>query len=167
MPEMVTQSEFSRRMGWSPPNTSKYVSRGIIELENGLLNFEKSKKAIEEKTTRVKTQKAKDEIGIPDENSNDISFNRIKTLHESLRAKRTKLELEMLEGKLVDAELVKRITFDKARLTRDTFMSIADRLAPLLANESDTSKVYNIINDEVTFCLNRIDGKSQSFGNSQ
>ncbi|MBI3693743.1 MAG: hypothetical protein HY238_02725 [Acidobacteria bacterium] len=56
-----------------------------------------------------------------------------------------KLDYEERSGKLVDAEEVTKAAFDDARVVRDRLLTIADRIASLLAAESDSKKVYNIL----------------------
>ena len=163
MGEMISQSEFSRRMGWSPPNTFKYVKRGVLELENGLLDFEKSKQAIQDNVTRIQSRKAKKELSMaPEIGNKEMSLTKLKAYHESIRAKKSKLELDQLEGSLIDAKAVKDASFKQARLVRDTLLGVADRLSPVVANEKDQHRVHEIIHEEIVFCLRAISGKSQS-----
>jgi hypothetical protein len=64
---------------------------------------------------------------------------------DAARAELLEYELEQKRGNLVRAEDVKRAAFEKARVARDALMAIPDRLAPLLAAESDPAKVHAIL----------------------
>jgi len=78
-------------------------------------------------------------------------------MHEGLRAKKTKLEVDQLEGTLIDAKAVKDASFNQARLVRDTLLSVPNRLSPVVANETDEHRVHQLIKDEIVSCLKAID----------
>lgn len=71
------------------------------------------------------------------------------------RALADKHELELLErrGELVERKASDRQAFETARIVRDGLMAIPDRLASLLAAESDVRKVHGILSDEIRKAL--------------
>jgi hypothetical protein len=68
---------------------------------------------------------------------------------DAARAELLHLELDLKRGNLVRAEDVRKAAFDKARVARDRLMAIPDRLAPLLAAESDPRKVHALLASEL------------------
>ena len=79
-------------------------------------------------------------------------------MHEGLRAKKTKLEVDQLEGNLIDAKSVRDAAFNQARVVRDTLLSVPNRLSPVVANETNEHRVFDLIKDEIVSCLKAIDG---------
>lgn len=68
---------------------------------------------------------------------------------DAARAELLHLELDLKRGNLVRAEDVRKAAFDKARVARDRLMAIPDRLAPLLAAESDPRKAHALLAEEL------------------
>jgi len=64
-----------------------------------------------------------------------------------VRAKADLAELErgQLSGELINAEEARTIVFSLARYARDSILSLPDRVAPILAAETDSHKVYMIL----------------------
>ena len=158
----MSYSEYARHRGCSPANITKAIARGKITPINGKIDPKKADADWEANSVRVKSSEATSNLAnnlAPDTNA--MSLSRIKAMHEGLRAKKTKLEVEMLEGSLIDAKAVKDASFKQARLVRDTLLSVPNRLSPVVANESDEHRVHEIIRDEIVSCLRAIDG-SQS-----
>ncbi len=82
-----------------------------------------------------------------------LSFHEARTLKERFTAGLRKLELDERSGKLIDAEAVKLAAFNKARAVRDALLNISDRIAPILAAESDETKVNAILMAEIRNAL--------------
>lgn len=72
-----------------------------------------------------------------------------KTRSELARAELFELELAQKRGDLVNAEAIRRATFEKARIARDALMGLPARLAPQLAAETDPAKIHDLITVEV------------------
>ena len=73
------------------------------------------------------------------------------------RAKMARLDYEEREGKLVDAARVREDAFPRwGRMLRDGALAIPDRMADILAAESDPAKVRQILMDELETVLEKL-----------
>jgi hypothetical protein len=68
------------------------------------------------------------------------------------------LELHEKAGRLISAEAAQRSAFDSARRARDLLMSIPDRLAAVIAGESDVAKIEGILEEEIRRALDALGG---------
>lgn len=59
------------------------------------------------------------------------------------------LEVRKRSGELIEVDLVERTLFNRARQTRDALLSLADRLAGILAPVTDQSKVHELLTNEI------------------
>src|SRR5207249_1474334 len=65
------------------------------------------------------------------------SYAASRAAREAYLARLAKLEFEQRSGKLVDADEVRAQVFGLGRRLRDTLMGLPDRLAPVLAGQTD------------------------------
>jgi phage terminase Nu1 subunit (DNA packaging protein) len=65
------------------------------------------------------------------------------------QARLTKLEFEQKSGKLVDADEVRAQLFALGRRVRDSLLGVPDRLAPILAGETDPAVVHRLLSEEI------------------
>lgn len=80
--------------------------------------------------------------GVPPGTQGDLSYN-VQAAREKLAsAQLRELELAEKAGRLVPASQVEALVFDQARLAREALMSIPDRVATILAAESDAAVVH-------------------------
>jgi phage terminase Nu1 subunit (DNA packaging protein) len=63
------------------------------------------------------------------------------------------LELEQREGKLVEADVVQREAFKAARQVRDALLNLPDRVAGVLAAETNQFKVHQMLTKEIRRAL--------------
>ena len=76
------------------------------------------------------------------------------------RAKLLEIRARVEAGKYVDADDVKVAAFNKAREVRDSLLNIPERLAAVLAAESDERRVHQIMVDEIRSALEALPGGS-------
>lgn len=76
-----------------------------------------------------------------------------KARREFYNAELARLSFEQKYGKLVEAEEVQRQAFAVGRIVRESMLNLPDRLAALLAGETDARKVHQILTDELTKAL--------------
>lgn len=82
-----------------------------------------------------------------------ISYAEARAQHERFKARLAELELETREGKLVEADAVKREAFRVARLVRDALLNLPDRVAGELAAETNQFKVHQRLTHEIRRAL--------------
>jgi hypothetical protein len=75
---------------------------------------------------------------------------------EGYMARLAKLEYEERSGKLVDADQVRAQLFSLSRRVRDRLLGVADRLAPVLAGESDPAVIHRLLTEEIALGLNEL-----------
>jgi hypothetical protein len=68
-------------------------------------------------------------------------------------ARLAKLDFEERSGKLVDADQVRAQIFALGRRAREALLGLPDRLAPVLAGESDPAEIHRLLAQELTTCL--------------
>jgi hypothetical protein len=87
------------------------------------------------------------------EDGEPITYAQARAQHERFKARLAQLELEQREGKLVEADVVKREAFRTARLVRDALLNLPDRIAAELANETNQFKVHQRLVSEIRRAL--------------
>jgi phage terminase Nu1 subunit (DNA packaging protein) len=65
------------------------------------------------------------------------------------KADREELNLRVRSGELLELAVLEKTMFEKGRQIRDALQSLADRLAGILAPETDQAKVHAILTKEV------------------
>ena len=93
------------------------------------------------------------EAPLPTDDGQPISYAEARAQHERFKARLAQLELEQREGKLVEAEAVKREGFRVARLVRDSLLNLPDRVAGELAAETNQFKVHLRLTQEIRRAL--------------
>lgn len=72
-----------------------------------------------------------------------------KTRLTKARADREELNLAVRSKELIEVATVEKVTFEKGRQIRDSLQSLADRLAGILAPETDQAKVHATLTKEI------------------
>jgi hypothetical protein len=164
----MTKAQYARHRGVSAPYISKLRAAGrlvftadgkkILVAESDALiektrvrdRFltERATRAIED---RLLDQALDDELAgepLPADTARGDALGdaRLESLRESAALARLK-RLE-LEGRLVDASDVRKLAFERARAARKAFESLPDRLAGLLAVETQPNRVHEILMEE-------------------
>ena len=154
MPE-ITQAKLAEILGVSPPRISQVKSKGRLEgtyrKKGGTVLYDQEAAIaawngeIDQLTTRV----AGSEQEIP-------SFNESRAKSEHFRAELARLDLEIKEEKLCEADKVKREAFSMARSVRDALNSIPDRVANQFAAETDPVVIHQALSEELRKALERL-----------
>lgn len=144
----VTQAEFAREMGVSQEAVAKAIKGGRVvswqqKNKRVVIDSEKAKKEWEANTTNRKT------LQTVMAGSQGPTINQSRTVLEAYRAKMAKVEYEAKIGTLVLAETVKKQAFACAREARDRLMNIPDRVAGLVAAESNERSCHEILMREI------------------
>ena len=159
--ERVSQAEFARRNGWSKQYVAKLVKQGRIKLEGGKIDPVAAKRAIDqlaEPSTALRENPEQSRTVVPaatapTDNRKAVDYASARTMREAYKAKMAKLDYEEREGKLVDATQVKEQAFQTGRMVRDGVLAIPDRMADVLAAETDPAKVRQLLVTELELVL--------------
>jgi hypothetical protein len=173
--ELVSQTEFAKRVGVSQARISRLCSDGklngathkdgarmMIDVKKGI---ELLKSALDPSyTSKIrKTVQGKSED--PEREAAPAESQKVKpvmdygvarTLNEQYKAAIRKLEYEEKTGKLVDAASVKESAFSLGRRIRDSMLNIPDRIASMLAAETDETKIRELLTGEIRNALEEL-----------
>jgi hypothetical protein len=81
-------------------------------------------------------------------------YTKARAVREHYQARLAKLEFEEKAAKLIAADQVKIAAFNVFRRYRDHLLNIPDRLAALLAAESESARCHEILAGEIRKALN-------------
>ena len=185
---LISQSEYARARGVSRQYVSRLVKQGVITLENGKIDPARAdaalearrdpgraprRKAVKTGAERVQKTPAQDAsvsvpvstetVMLPGSGNGDLPKMLLKTRIKSELEKGKLLEIKarVEAGKYVDADEVKVAAFNRARIVRDGLLNIPDRMASLLAAESDGAKIHTILNAEIRSVLEELTGGAE------
>lgn len=165
---LVSQAEYARRRGVSRPAVLKAVKSGRIVLIDGKIDPEVADIQWAKNTApRVQADAPTRAAAIePRETLPDavepVSLNEARARREAVMASLAELELAERRGELVSAAGVEKALASKILGARDALDALADRLSPLLAAESDASKVYAMLRREIRQALALLAAESRA-----
>jgi len=84
---------------------------------------------------------------------NATAYLKARAIREQYQARLAKIEYEEKIGKLVNRDEVQVAAYNKYRTFRDQCLNIPDRLAAMLAAETDPAKVHEILSTEIRKAL--------------
>ena len=153
--EKITQTEWAREIGVSKQYVCYLVKKGIIELENGLVNREQANEAVAAIRDLSQPLRRKNP---ENENTSNLSTMLLKTRikNEMERGKLLEAKAKAEIGELVAVEEVKRDAFNVARVVRNNLLNIPNRVSALLASLSDTEKIHMALTEEITNSLQEL-----------
>lgn len=179
---LITQAEWARRHGFSRQYVSRLVKQGIVRLSSGQIDPVKADAALaamrdparplrrgaaqneirrepaREVAADRPAARAAESLALPQSGDLPTLFLRTRIKSEVERARLLELKAKVESGRYVDAEEVAAAAFNKARIVRDALLSIADRLAPILAAESDPAAIHAALSSEIRTALQELTG---------
>jgi len=179
MPKL-TVKEYAKHRGIAERSVRRYLADGLIpasaQIRKGRFLFidrGKADKALSKSiTTRKELLGGKEDRVLPPPagkatpaqivqttekaGTSGLSFHDARTLSQRYKAALLRLELDEKTGRLVEAEQVKIAAFNKSRAIRDSLLNITDRVAPILAAETDEFRVAEILNQELKAALEEL-----------
>ena len=156
----MTQTEYSRHRGLNKSSVCRLAQRGILVLRGTLVDVAASdavlddRPAVEDSTpapasaATIPAAPAPQDHGAP-------SYAQARVVDMTYRARLRRLEFEKAQGKLIDAEAVKKQIADANRALRDGMLAIPGRVAPVCAAEMDAKKIESLMLQEIKRELER------------
>ena len=82
-----------------------------------------------------------------------LEYSRARAVRENYLARLAKIEFEERSGKLVSRDEIEVAAFNRYRTFRDGMLNIPDRLAAVLASETDPVRVFELLSAEIRKAL--------------
>ena len=168
----VSKAAYAIHRGISPAAVTKHIKNGVIALnDNGEVDLAFSDQLLDAYTkSRLnpnKTRKYKKEDSKPVTlcfgSQNGNQYDALEDSYLKARADLTRhkadlalLEYEEANGLLSRNDTIERESFNCARKTRDSVMSVPDRIGAVLASETSVLEVKRILKEELTKALESV-----------
>lgn len=162
---IITKSEYAAMRGWSPAYVTKLKNKGRLVLTaDGRVDVEASDALVAASKDPSKAgvverwQRERGEEPAPplDKPTRPLVLNGDEFDYQGARAKRETHEANLAEmrereraGALVETERVVKALTDYAISSRSALERLPDRLAPLLAAETDPNRIYALLEEEI------------------
>jgi hypothetical protein len=104
-----------------------------------------------------------DQIRVPDDKDTEPApddtqeYRQARTEREQIRRDRERLELEQLQGRLLDVEEARRLAFTAFRQLRDGVLNVPARVAPQVAVMTDALQIEQLIEAQLNEAFGRFD----------
>ncbi len=152
---LMTMAEYSRHRKVNRSHITRLAQRGILVMRGKLVDVAASDAVLDDRPVDVEPPQpapppqfrpAADSLG----GQSGANFAQARTVEMVFRAKLRKLEYEARQAKLIEAEVVRKSMADAGRTVRDGILGLPDRLATVLAAESDAKKIHVTLTTELS-----------------
>ena len=157
---------YARHRGVSHVAVLKAIKSGRIEKEaDGTIDARKADAAWSRNTNKAQQRQRQTEatvaaqaagenhVGPPIVNSGP-SYAQSRAVKEAYLARLAKLSYEEKSGSLIKIDAVKVSWFNILRVLRDRVLNLPDRLAPIVAAETDPKKIRDLLEEDLRLILN-------------
>ena len=158
---------YARHRGVSHVAVLKAIKAGrIVKEQDGTIDPAKADAAWKQNTSQAQQRKPQKEdkasvarsVDTPSSGSQSInngpSYAQSRAIKEAYNARLAKLEYEEKSSALVRTDSIKVAWFNVLRVLRDRTLNLPDRMAPLLAAETDPKQVRELLEAEFRQILN-------------
>ena len=156
METLVTQSEYAKYRGVDPSLISRWKKENRLVMVGNKVHVAGSDAVLDrDRDTRGGNQ-------FDDTDVSRSEYLAIKARETHWSAEQKRLKAEQIAGKLVEADGVEREAFSQARLLRDAFLNIPDRVSAALAVETDPIIIHQTLTTEIRNVCNQLAGLAQA-----
>lgn len=151
MADLLSLRAYAQHRGVALAAVQKAITTGRITTVDGKIDPEIADKQWAENSnarSAAPTEKAKPASAAAD-GGTGANYQVARAIREQFAARNAKLDYDERIGRLLDRDAVEKAAFESHRQIRDFMLAIPDRLAPILAAESDPQKVLRILDDEI------------------
>jgi hypothetical protein len=156
-PTVMTQAEYARHRRKSRQYISQLAKAGALVMRGGKIDVRATDAVLDDKPVGdVNDPPAAPSRGGAARPAADslpqaggASFGQARTIEMVFRAKLRRLEFETKQARLIEAEAVRKTIAEAVRAIRDGILNLPDRLATVLAAESDPKKVHVLLKNEL------------------
>lgn len=172
---LMSQSEYAKHRGISQPRVHAYIKSGKLEgavskkrgknsysidsekadeILAGALN--PGKESPSKIATPERTESNDDPPKINMRNIKAGDFALFKARNEAQKAMLLQIEIKEKKGELVDKAKVANEHFEFAREVRDNLLAVPERVAALVASETDIMKCQHIVDNEIRLAMTAV-----------
>ena len=145
--------EYARHRGVGHSTVQKAISSGrITPLANGMIDSDQADRDWATNTEgrpKGSTRKRQPSSDGGQDGVIAAGYAKSRAVREYFEAKMAEIEYKQKLGRLISTDEVKIATFNEHRKMRDAMLNLPDRLAAMMAAETDEAKVYKIMRDEI------------------
>lgn len=151
---LVSIRQYAKRRGVSHTAVEKAVKQGRVKLTDGKIDVEAADRDWSRNSSPVNAPKPQGRaVPAADGSASGPTYSQSRAVRELYLARLAKIEFEERTSKLVSRDEVTVAAFMTARTVRDNLLNIPDRLAAMLAAESDASRVHETLSEEIRKAL--------------
>jgi predicted oxidoreductase len=129
----------AKRLGVSPPRITALKKKGRVKMIGSVIDEDATERMHRERIAAQQPSR----------------YRKIKQLYD---AKMAKLDYDKAVSSVLDKAQVEKDAFRIARIVRDTLMRLPDRLAGVLASETNQNKIHAILTTEIRQALEALSG---------
>ena len=145
---------YAKHRGMSHTAVQKAIASGRIStLPNGMIDSDVADREWIE-NTEIRPRGSSHRRPDDDDAFGAAQYTKARAVREHYQARLAKLEYEEKVGSLISKDEVQVATFNQFRQYRDGMLNLPDRVAAMLAAESDAAKCYEILATEIRKALN-------------
>lgn len=171
--EWIAPSEYAKYRGVSLATVKDWVDDG--KLDNCWKVANNNRKKINWRSADVALDNA--QAGSNGANSIEENFSdpkiehsspggtltRARTAKTAMEAQAAKLKFELLSGSLVKKDDVIKVAKDMGRLTKESLLTLPDRLSPVLTGINDMDEIHRILTEEINTALRNLATSNYEF----
>lgn len=155
--ELITRAEYAIRKGVAARTIGKYCQRGVIPLHGDRIDPAEADARLEIFLVDPIGSGRPDELAdVTDEGTsqrkakkNNNSYTEARTQEKNLKIELLELDVALKKGEMVLTKDVEIAAFSLAREIRDRMLNIPDRVAAIIAAESDEIVVRDILTKHI------------------
>jgi hypothetical protein len=153
---LVSVRKYAEHRGVSHTAVQKAIKQGRIHpARDGKIDVEQADRDWNRNSSPVNAPKHAPK---PDAAAGGPTYAQSRAVRELYLARLAKIEFEERAGKLISRDEVTVAAFTKARTVRDNLLNIPDRVAAMLAAETDPVRTHQILTDEIRKALIELSG---------
>lgn len=149
---MMLPSHWAKSRSFSKQYASQLIRDGVIQLVDGKVDPDAADAALAAKRSPAKALKRKGKTPAVAVSLN-TQLLKARTKTERARGRQLEHENRVAAGKYVDRDDVRQDAFRVGREIRDGLLNIPDRMASVLAAESDAMKIHSLLTAEIAGAL--------------
>jgi hypothetical protein len=151
---VLSQRAYARYRGTALSTVQKAINSGRISvLPDGRIDSDAADRGWEA-NTKARPPAMRRQQDDDQEAFGAAQYTKARAVREHYQARLAKIEYEERVGNLVPKDEVQVGAFNKFRQYRDGMLNIPDRIAAMLAAETDEARCYEIIATEIRKALN-------------